>query len=327
MNKKILSVISMFLGISLSCITNLITGDNRIVSWFESNKYVVIIIGVTLTIFSLIVSYLYETDSETDITKKRNTVKSFTNMILNSVNLFIMGIILTAIFIWLNNKYASHIVYHEYFPLLLIGSLVGTEFKNVGGKMGEGAIAGALLAVAFSYYFPENVGLDFLPKWLNNNTIVSSGVFCGIIGLYTGIYKDDVVQKEKEDAKTKELRKQKDMDDYASFKEFFNLHHYQLLANIFTDDLKRAKLKVAGANKEMIEAFKEIESKKKQEEKSSFTFIKEVLYSVLKENINGVIKVKPPFYLYDQNFKLVKKFQSLEEIRDFIKNGEINKRW
>jgi hypothetical protein len=319
----------MALGISLSCITNLITGDSTVVTWFNSNKGVVIIVGIVLTIASLILSFVSESETSAEkVHEKKKTIKFFTQLILNFFMMMISGLILSFVFYWLSFKITNNSQLSYYITILLIGAIVGSEFKYVGGKLLYGMIVGAFLALAFSYYFPDSLKFAFLPDLLNQKSIISSGIFCGIIGLYTGIYKEEILSDNKNQDESDKINASKESIKFQNLVQFFRLHNYELLSSNYADDILRIQIESFKGNRDMIAAYKKKRNKGTlKDEMSFFPLMKNLIYSQFRNEFESVFRLKFPLHLYDNNLKLVDRFFSIGALEEFIKNNKIENRW
>jgi hypothetical protein len=189
-------------------------------------------------------------------------------------------------------------------------------------------IVGAFLALAFSYYFPASLKFDFLPDLLNQKSIISSGIYCGIIGLYTGIYKEEILTDNKSINETDKIKASKESIKFKQLVQFFKLHNYELLSSNYSDDLLRIQIEAFKGNRDLIAAFREKRDKSSDDEEMSFlSLMKNLIGSQFKMEFESVFRLKTPFHLYDNNFKLVDRFFSMEALEEFIVTKRIENRW
>lgn len=82
---------------------------------------------------------------------------------------------------------------------IVVGIIAGLRFRFIYGNEGTGMLLGGVLGFALSYYFLEGLNISFLTTWLSHDSIISSGVVSGIIGLFTGIFEMDFRIRQAED--------------------------------------------------------------------------------------------------------------------------------
>jgi hypothetical protein len=321
MNKKIFSVISMALGISLSCITNLLTGDNSVLAWFDSNKAVVVVSGLILTLASLIVAYFSESEAENNGKATKLKLSFFTNLITNFFASLVTGALVTLIVIYglgyfeLDEKLIVSIA------ILLVGASVGSEFRFVGGYLGTGIIAGAFLSFAFTYYFPESISIPFLPDWANQYPVIPNAFFSAIIGMYTGIYKKSYTDETKLKQQIKDKNELGNSQRFYTLREKLEQQEYYLFANNMVDDMKRQRMDIL-ASFQKIDSEVSEELLAKENDKSDMNAFKVImkLMSEMYRKSTKTHKFKSPYYIYDS--KGNNKFFS-DEMDEVLKFAEL----
>lgn len=322
MNKKIFSVISMALGISLSCITNLLTGDNAVVDWFNSNKGTVVIAGIILTIGSLIIAYLSESEGTAEQKESKQKISFFTNLVTSFLTNFIGGAIITVMIIYGLQHFNIDQALIPTIAILLIGIAFGSDFRFVGGNIGTGMIAGAILSYAFSFYFPESFSLEVLPSWLNKNPILPNAIFAAILGMYTGIYskpaRDEERKKDKEDKINETINTQQ---FYMIRAQLENSGH-RLYSSNTIDNMVRQQVDIKTNMRKMASDFDidlEEEKNKNLPELTPWDMIKKSVSAGIR-TFDKDTKFKSPYYIYNQKGECIFVSVKLNEIIDHSKS-------
>lgn len=189
---KFIEVILFVSGLGLSLITNLFTGDTEVMTFYESNKKMVLMTGLGLTLLSIILSFVSQSKEAESKSGKKIPASKFLFSIFSSTLLWIFyGL---AISFCLFHLYKLVDIPEKYFTSTtstIIGVIVGSRFRFIHGTDTSGMLLGGVIGFASSYYFLEGIEIDFLPLWLSHTSIIASGIISGTVALFTGIFEID----------------------------------------------------------------------------------------------------------------------------------------
>ena len=350
---KVFGALLFIIGLVLSLITNLFTGDDDILSFYDQNKNLVLTLGIGLAIIGIIISAILEAPSQNKDSKDRMPFfRYFVAILLAGVEYFLIGLVVGLILFWglnyiLDNYFATS-EFSKYFKsngalrvLSVIGGVVaGGRFRYVYGNELTGVILGLSIGYAVSYYFSPDLQIDFLPIWLSNSAIISTAIVCGSIGLFTAVFhpstkpltaKDrEYAQKASELAVKKRKLLEEKLDRYDNAVKHLRSIEYEVYTGSYLDkmymnledslvpelDMDIVSKKITSGEYKSLRDFinKEVRTSIK-----TFWLIR-ILESVkIAENEDGsqLAKPKPPFFIYNEKSEQVKRYASLDMVIKF----------
>lgn len=210
-SRKFAEVLLFVSGLGLSLITNLFTGDDEVLNFYQANRKQVLIIGIGLTILSIYLAFESQSQESTaDNTNKKSKFKFLSTIFISGIFCLVGGLISSLILLWIVKYFGASDSMSLQIVSALVGFGIGTRFRYIYGDGASGAILGAVIGYAVSFYFSPNIEVDFLPVFLGKPPILAAGIIAGVIGLFTAIFEEDfnkIFSASKERTKKQEKEK------------------------------------------------------------------------------------------------------------------------
>lgn len=320
---KFFQVILFISGLALSLITNLVTGDAEVGNWYESNKQLVLYAGIGLTLLSIILSYNSQSE-EANVGKSGgiSPFKFLSKIILSGIMNLAGGLFVGLMFFWIINLF--NVTNEEALIIIttLVGGTIGTQFKYIYGNDVTGAITGAFIGFAASYYFPVDLTIEFLPSWLNKSPIIAAGTISGAIGLFTAIFETDYENRKKNEEKEELEKIEPQVEKYelavAILKnKGFRVYSSDLVGSIMSmaENANALEKKKGGKSKDEMDLD---ETKKKLDSDPNVAILK-TIYKWLFGNDKTKLP-KPPYKVFNKEGEELQKFTSINALHHFATN-------
>ncbi|MFM9951389.1 MAG: hypothetical protein ACKV1O_25875 [Saprospiraceae bacterium] len=296
------SIILFISGTGLSLVTNLVTSDEKMISFYQDYKKEVLYVGIGLIILSILLTFSSEaSESKSNNVSPISGINYLTRVIIGGISKLVIGVLIGLIIFWSLDYFQVS----EYIILvissILAGAIAGYGFTYLDISEEFSVILGGIIGFAASYYFTEDfIAMDFLPFWLNKKTIVVSGIISMAIGFFTAPSKITYDRKRKQ--KTEEEKKNIEKFEIATARLKMNGMNVQ--ATGMSDQLLNY-LKL-GLDKEQLEKLEKLRSEDK--------------VKALEGIFNFIHLPGPPYCVLDNNGKELYRFSSLEAFVEFSRS-------
>lgn len=302
-------------GLGLSLITNLFTGDDEVLNFYEANRKEVLLAGLGLTLLSVILSIKSASgggeSNESGAAKGIPLSKILSSAISSAISWILYGMLIGFITFYLV-EFINQITYQTDKVLsispssctaiatTIAGLISGFTFYYLDFDEFGSILVGGVIGYAASYYFPLDIPLDFLPSWLTHTPIVASAIVAGTIGLFTGIFKPRLLKAEVDSKK----HRRKMREDLELLTARMKHKGYDVTATKMSDAMANEVSNMGGL---------ELSNEQKKTVKKDMVQSNPVLTYIM--NQDGAIY--PPYKVFNSEGKQLYTFSSLDAFKKF----------
>lgn len=300
-------------GLGLSLITNLFTGDDEVLNFYQANRKEVLLAGAGLILLSVILSLKSASgggESESD--KGVPLSKVLSSAISSTISWIFYGALIGFVLfhlLGLVNQINGVNIPTDYFTAIattFVGFIVGYRFWYLGFDEFFGMITGAIIGYSASYYFPLDISFNFLPSFLIQDAIIASAIVGGAIGFFTGIFKPTFLKKRND----KRAASQKEIEDFELIEARMLKHDYKVVSSNLLEKLVGMQLSTSDAP----------EAEKEELMKDVKKASKKMRHSTTMMDMFGDNPYKspmPPFAIFNSKGEEIHRFSSLSALKKF----------